>query len=74
LHAWLRTTQERRLAKQTLSVVTAERAALDHRVADMRPDHVDPDLLDSQVRRTLDVVAPDEIVIMQPPEQPPGQH
>jgi cell division protein FtsB len=74
LHAWLRTTQELRLAKETLSVVTAERAALDHRVADMRPDHVDPDLLDSQVRRTLDVVAPDEIVIMQPPEQPPGQH
>ena len=69
LRAWLRITQDLRLAKQTLSVVAAERAALDHRVADLRPDHVDPDLLDSQVRRTLDVASPGEIVIMQPPEQ-----
>jgi cell division protein FtsB len=35
----------------------------------MRADHVDPDLLDSQVRSTLDVAAPDEIVIMRPAEQ-----
>jgi len=74
LRAWLRVTQELRLAKENLSVVAAERAALDHRVADLRPSHVDPDLLDSQVRRTLDVASPDEIVIMQPAEQPPGQH
>ncbi len=58
-----------RLAKDTLTVVAAERAALDHRVADMQPDHVDPDLLDTQVRRTLDVVSPDEIVIMEPAKQ-----
>jgi len=51
----------------------AERAALDHRVSQMRPDHVDPDLLDSQVRRTLDVASPDEIVIIQPPQTPPGK-
>jgi len=49
--------------------VVGDRAALDHRVSHMRPDHVDPDLLDSQARRTLDVVSPDEIVIMRPPER-----
>jgi hypothetical protein len=32
----------------------------------MRADHVDPDLLDSQVRATLDLAAPDEIVIIRP--------
>jgi cell division protein FtsB len=69
LRAWLRITQELRLAKATLAVVDADRAALQHKVSHMRPDHVDPDLLDIQIRRTLDVVSPDEIVIMQPPEQ-----
>jgi cell division protein FtsB len=69
LRAWLRVTQELRLAKQTLSAVAADRAALEHRVSHMRPDHVDPDLLDSQARRTLDVASPDEIVIIQPPDK-----
>jgi cell division protein FtsB len=69
LRAWLRVAQELRLAKETLATVSAERAALEHKVSHMRPDHVDPDLLDSQVRRTLDVASPDDIIIMQPPEK-----
>jgi hypothetical protein len=32
----------------------------------MRADHLDRDLLDTQVRRMLDLAAPDEIVIIQP--------
>ena len=67
LRAWLRVTQELGRAKQDLAAATAERAAFEHRVSHLRPDHVDPDLLDSQVRKTLDVAAPDEIVILQPP-------
>ena len=70
LRAWLRITDELRRAQETLAVVEAERAALDHRVEHMRRDHVDPDLLDSQVRKTLDVASPDEIVIMEHPKQP----
>jgi cell division protein FtsB len=70
LRSWVRVAQELRLAKENLSAVAAEREALDHRVSQMRPDHVDPDLLDAQVRRTLDVVAPDEIVIIHPPDKP----
>ena len=66
LRAWMRITQELRQAKSNLADVATERAALDRRVANMRPDHLDPDLLDTQVRRNLDVAAPDEIVIMQP--------
>jgi len=69
LKAWARVTQELRLAKETLSAVSAERGALEHKVSHMRPEQVDPDLLDSQARRTLDVVSPDEIVIMQPQEK-----
>jgi len=69
LRAWIRVAQDLRVAKETLSAVSAERVALDHKVAHMRPDHVDPDLLDAQTRRTLDVVAPNEIVILQPTEK-----
>jgi|SRR5688572_20476738 cell division protein FtsB len=69
LRSWVRVAQELRLAKENLAVVAAERTALDHRVSQMRPDTVDPDLLDAQVRRTLDVAAPDEIVIIHPPEK-----
>src|SRR5436190_17752324 len=66
LRAWLRVTQQMRLAKENLSAITQERTALEHRVSHMRPDHVDPDLLATQARKTLDVVSPDEIVIIQP--------
>jgi len=66
LRAWMRITQDLRQAKSNLADVAAERTALDRRVANMRPDHLDPDLLETQVRRNLDVTAPDEIVIMQP--------
>ncbi len=69
LRAWVRVTQQLAVAQQNLAAVEAERTALDHRVSHLRSDHVDPDLLDAQVRRTLDVARPDEIVIMQPPDR-----
>jgi len=69
LRAWLRISQELRTAKANLGEIAAERAALEHRVSHMRPDHVDPDLLDSQVRSTLDLAAPEDIVIVRPAER-----
>ena len=69
LVAWRQITQELAVAKENLASVDAERAALEHKVSHLRADHVDPDLLDTQIRRTLDVVKPDEIVIMQPADR-----
>ena len=69
LRAWVRLTQELRLAKEQLTGVAAERAEIEHRVSHMRPNQVDPDLLDAQVRKTLDVLRPDEIVIIAAPEK-----
>src|SRR2546430_17187984 len=66
LRAWMRLTQELRSAKAGLADVAAERAKLERRASNMRSGHLDPDLLDSQVRRTLDFAAPDEIVIIRP--------
>jgi len=66
LRAWMRLTQELRTAKTGLADVAVERAKLERRASNMRSGHLDPDLLDSQVRRTLDFATPDEIVIIRP--------
>jgi cell division protein FtsB len=68
LRAWVRVSHELRQAKDELTAVSAKRAELQHRVAHMRANQVDPDLLDAQVRKTLDVLRPDEIVIPVPNE------
>src|SRR5689334_11512208 len=62
LRAWVRLSQELRQAKEELAAASAKRTELQHRVAHMRANQVDPDPLDSQIRKTLDVLRPDEIV------------
>jgi cell division protein FtsB len=64
--AWVRINHELRVAQKGLDDVTDERDKLDRRVRDMRPDHVDPDLLDEEVRKNLDMAQPNEIVIIRP--------
>jgi cell division protein FtsB len=64
LMAWFRLNQEIRAATANLETIREQRAALDLKVSNLRPDHVDPDLLDERVRATLNFVSPDEIVIM----------
>jgi cell division protein FtsB len=66
LLAWLRFTREIRAENANLETLRAQREALDLKVSNLRPDHVDPDLLDERVRATLNLVAPDETVLMQP--------
>jgi len=56
------------LARQTLTATDTERDALAHKVAGLDPMHVDRDLLDQQIRSTLDLVAPNEVVILHPGE------
>jgi cell division protein FtsB len=64
--AWLRLTRELHDQDIHLGELHAERAALDLKVSDLKPDHLDPDLLDERVRATLNLVTPNEIVIMKP--------
>ena len=69
LRAWRDITQQLHAAKETLATVEAEHDALAHKVAGLDANHVDPDLLDQQIRSTLDLVAPNEVLII-PPGQP----
>ena len=63
---WLSLTREIRVENANLEAVRTQRQALDLKVSDLKPNHLDPDLLDERVRATLNLVAPNEIVIMQP--------
>jgi cell division protein FtsB len=64
--AWLHLNGEIRTATANLEAVRAQRAALEIKVSNLRPEHVDPDLLDERIRATLNLVSPDDIVLMQP--------
>ena len=63
---WLSLTREIRAENANLEAVRAQREALDLKISDLKPDHLDPDLLDERIRATLNLVSPDDIVIMQP--------
>ena len=64
LRAWREIAQQLRIAKDNLAAVEADRDELLHRVSGLEPTHVDPDLLDQQIRSNLDLVAPNEVIIM----------
>ena len=64
--AWLRLNREIRTATTDLETLRAKRITLESRVSNLRPDHLDPDLLDERIRATLNLVSPDDVVIMQP--------
>ena len=67
LLAWLRLTREIRTDNERLERLRAEHAAIELKVKNLTPDHLDPDLLDERVRATLNLAAPNEIVIIPPP-------
>ena len=64
LIAWWRVTQQIAEAEATLAVTGAERAVLERRVGLLRPDRLDPDMLDERARATLDLARPDEVIIL----------
>lgn len=58
--------QEIREGRAILSAVQAERELLHRRVALLKPESLDPDMLDERVRWTLEYVGPNEYVILLP--------
>jgi cell division protein FtsB len=66
LIAWWQITQQIKQAEATERQVHAERAKLEHRVALLSSEHLDPDMLDERARIMLDLARPDEVVILNP--------
>ncbi|MBM3518648.1 MAG: septum formation initiator family protein [Alphaproteobacteria bacterium] len=64
LVAWLDLSQRIKRSETRLEVLSAERAERERRVALLRPDSLDRDLLDEQARRLLGVGHADEVVLL----------
>jgi cell division protein FtsB len=67
LLAWLRLNQEIKVAQAHLADLDGERSALEGRVALLRPEHLDRDMLDERARATLNLAGPREIIILRNP-------
>ena len=63
LLAWMHLTQELRDARATLAALDVEKETLERRVGLLKPEHLDPDMLDERARATLNLVGPNEVVI-----------
>jgi len=64
--AMLRLQQQVNMAQDNLSQLQNEHHELEHRVQLMRPNSLDPDLLDEKSRELLNYSKPGEIVILTP--------
>ena len=64
LEARMRLERETETAQRELLLVREERQRLERNVALMRPDSLDPDLLEERVRATLQFVDPDDVVVL----------
>ena len=62
--AWQRLEQELDRTKSVHATLAGERAALEHKVSLLRPEHLDPDLLDEQARRLLNYGRAEDLVII----------
>lgn len=61
---WIRLRHEVELGQADLGRVRGERLALEHRIKLLRPESVDPDLLEEQARSRLGLSGADEVVIL----------
>ena len=66
LFALLRLSEQIQDARAQLDELSAERTTLERRVANLRAEHLDPDMLDERARIILNLARPDEIVILDP--------
>lgn len=55
--------RESELRQADLDLVTAERTALERRVNLLKPESIDPDLLEERARDTLGLTGPNELVL-----------
>ena len=58
--------QSRQLSDE-LSAIQMQRTDFETRVALLRPESVDPDMLDEMARSTLDVAGPNDLIVLDSP-------
>jgi cell division protein FtsB len=70
--AWRDYQAQRARLEQQVQSAQEQKAALQQRLTLLNPRGVDPDLADELVRRNLDMVRPDEVIVPLPPEPSPA--
>jgi cell division protein FtsB len=70
--AWLRVNQQLEAAQQELVQSTADRAALEQRVALLSNSSLDLDMLEERARIMLNFSDPNDVVIFLPSNKPTG--
>ena len=66
LLAWRHMDVEIAEAESRLGQLQGERSALERRASLLRPDHLDPDMLEERARAVLNFARPDEVVVLAP--------
>ncbi len=66
LLAWRHMDVEITEAETRLAALQGERTALERRASLLRPDHLDPDMLEERARAVLNFARPDEVVVLAP--------
>ncbi len=66
LLAWWQLNRDIRAAEITLTDLERQRDILDQHSRLLRPDHLDPDMLDERARAMADQGHADEVIILQP--------
>ena len=56
--------EETAVLQDQFAKVLSERTTLEQQVALLRPDHIDPDMLDQLARERLEMVRPNELVVI----------
>jgi cell division protein FtsB len=64
LLAWHEVSQELAASQQELDQVRAQREPLERKVERLRPDSLDPDLIDELARKQLSLVRPLDVIIL----------
>jgi cell division protein FtsB len=70
--AWREYKVQHSKLQQAVQTSEEQQAALQRRLVLLDPRHVDPDLADELVRRNLDLVKPDEVIVPLPQAQSAG--
>ena len=68
VYAYVRLAEQVEIARAHLDDVRAERLALEKRVAMMRSESLDPDMLEEQTRALLNFARPNELIILEAPQ------
>lgn len=68
MKAWLQLTAEKAQLAETAADIRARREALENKVALLKPDNLDPDLLAERVREMLGFSHENEVILFHEPE------